>query len=164
MTSSAPVSAQAAIDIAADAREAWTVVADIASWPTWNPAIRHAVCEDELEVGTKFRFSTEIGTLKCRVTAIDAPRSLSWKGRLLVLGERQTWHFEPTPQGVRVSVIAEMTGLAARLFRRRLQTRLQDVMDALVQLLRLEAEARSTEEREDAARLTAAEGATPPHG
>jgi len=154
------MSAQAGVEIAASEREVWTVLADIASWPTWNPAVRHAVCAEalELEVGTKFRFSTEIGTLKCRVTSVDAPRSLSWKGRVLILGERQTWRLEPTETGTRVEVEAEMTGLGARIFRRRLDERLQRVMGALVELLRLESEVRSAEEREDAARAAAAEG------
>ena len=91
--------AYAEVDIVASEREVWTVLADVASWPTWNPAIRHAVRDEELEVGTRFRFSTEIGTLKCRVTEVDAPNLLSWKGRVLLLGERQTWRLEPRTDG-----------------------------------------------------------------
>jgi len=152
------VSAYAEIDIAASDREVWTVLADVASWPTWNPAIRHAVCGDELEVGTKFRFSTEIGTLSCRMTEVDAPQRLSWKGRVLVLGERQTWRIEPGPEGTHVSVHAEMTGLGSRLLKRRLTERLQNVIDAVLELLRLESEARSVDERDDARRAAALEG------
>jgi carbon monoxide dehydrogenase subunit G len=150
--SSAPVRAQAQIDIAATDREVWTVLADIASWPTWNPAIRGAVCDEDLEVGTRFRFATEIGSLKCRVTRVDAPRSLAWQGRVLVLWERQAWQLVPGPDGTRVSVQAEMTGLVARLLRRRLTDRLEAVLDAVLQLLRLEAEVRVQDEREVAAR------------
>lgn len=153
--SSAPVSAYAEVDIAATEREVWTVLADVASWPTWNPAVRHAVCDEEMEVGTRFHFSTEIGKLSCRVTEVDAPHRLSWKGRVLVLGERQVWQLEPGATGTRVSVHAEMTGLGSRLFRHRLSERLQRVLDALVQLLRLEAETRAVEEREDAQRANA---------
>lgn len=142
--------AQAEVDIAASEREVWTVLADIASWPTWNPAIRHAMRDEQLEVGTRFRFSTELGTLKCRVTRIDAPNLLSWKGRVLLLGERQTWRLEPGPAGTHVSVVGEMTGPVSRLFGRRLDARLQRVLDAVVQLLRLEAEVRAVEEREHA--------------
>ena len=147
--------AHAEIDIAASDREVWSVLADIASWPTWNPAIRHARCDEGMEVGTKFRFAVELGTLKCRITDVDAPRTLSWKGRVLLLGERQTWRLEPGLAGTHVAVVAEMTGPVARLFRRRLDERLQRVLDAVVQLLKLEAEVRSTEEREDAARMAA---------
>ena len=148
------VKAQAGVDIAAPTRDCWTVLADIASWPTWNPAVRHAVCNDglELEVGSRFRFSTELGTLKCRVTKVDAPQLLAFRARVLLLGERQVWRLAPTDTGTRLDVEAEMTGPISWLFRRRLDARLQRVMDALVQLIRLEAETRATEAREEAAR------------
>jgi uncharacterized protein YndB with AHSA1/START domain len=157
--SSAPVSAQADFVVAAPARETWTVLADIASWPTWNPAVRHAVCDvDVLEVGTRFRFATEIGTFKCRVTRVDAPRLFAWKGRVLMIGERQVWELAPNPAGTHVMVRAEMTGLVARLLRRRLTDRLQNVLDGLVRLLCLEVEARVIEERETESRAAEAAG------
>ena len=140
--------AHAEVDIAASEREVWTVLADIASWPTWNPAIRHAARDEQLEVGTGFRFSTELGTLKCRVTQVDAPNLLEWKGRVLLLGERQTWRLERRAEGTHVTIEGEMTGPVAFLFSRRLDARLQRVLDAVVQLLRLEAEVRALEERE----------------
>jgi uncharacterized protein YndB with AHSA1/START domain len=156
------VIAQAAVDIAAPQREVWAVLADIDAWPTWNPAVRYAVCETELqlEVGTRFRFSTELGTLKCRITRVDAPRILAWKARVLLLGERVTWRLEPTEQGTHVEVEAQMTGPVSRLFRRRLDARLQRVMDSLVRLLRLEAEARTADKQAEAARAAASEEVT----
>jgi uncharacterized protein YndB with AHSA1/START domain len=141
----APVSAQATIEIAASAREVWSVLADVAAWPTWNPAIREATATDELEVGSRFHFSTEMGTLRCHVTEVDAPRQFGWRGRVLSIGERQVWRLEPFAGGTRVEVEARMTGLAAWLFRRRLTERLDRVLDALVRLLQLEAEARAAE-------------------
>ena len=146
------MSAYAEIDIAAPRPEVWGILADVASWPTWNPAIRHAVRDEELEVGARFRFSTEIGTLKCRFTAIESPRSLSWKGRVLALGERQAWILESTDSGTHVTVLAEMTGPVSRLMRRRLTERLQAVILSVLQLLRLEAEVRSAETAEEVAR------------
>ena len=156
--SSAPGSAYAEIDIAASRPEVWAILTDVAAWPTWNPAIRQSVRDPQLEVGSKFRFSTEIGTLKCRFTDIDSPRTFSWKGRVLVLGERQTWVLEPTDSGTRVSVHAEMTGLASRLLRRRLTERLQGVIDSVLQLLRLEAEVRTNEARDESERVAQGQG------
>ena len=128
------------------------ILADVASWPTWNPAIRESFRDDELEVGSRFRFSTEIGTFKCRFTQVDGPHSLAWKGRVLALGERQRWILASTDAGTRVSVHAEMTGFAARLLRRRLSERLEAVVQSMPQLLRLEAEVRVAEAQENAAR------------
>lgn len=157
------MSAHAQIDIAAPRPEVWAILADVDAWPTWNPAIRESVRDAELEVGSKFRFSTEIGTLKCKVTSVDAPHSLTWKGRVLVLHERQTWLLEPTDTGTRVVVEAEMTGLVSRLFRRRLNERLQAVVESVVQLLRLEAEMRTAEAQEEAARAAESEARARAH-
>ena len=57
------MSAYAEIDIAAPRREVWGILADVASWPTWNPAIRQSVRDEDFEVGSRFRFSTEILSL-----------------------------------------------------------------------------------------------------
>ncbi len=161
--SSAPVSAYAEIDIAAPRPEVWAILTDVASWPTWNPAIRHAARDEELEVGARFRFSTEIGTLKCRFTSIDSPRSFSWKGRVLVLAEQQAWILESTDNGTHVTVLAEMTGPVSRLMKRRLTERLQSVILSVTQLLRLEAEVRTTDAAEEAARAAEIEGRARAH-
>ena len=152
------MSAHAEIDIAADERAVWTVIADIASWPTWNPAVREAVFTAELETGARFRFSTPLGSIKCRLTVVDAPHYLAWKGRLLTMSHRQAWRIEARPIGTHVSTDASMGGLGARLFKRRLNERLRGEVDALVRLLKLEAEARSIEMREDAAKIAATKG------
>jgi len=157
------VSAYAEIDIAASRREVWGILTDVASWPTWNPAIRHATRDEQFEVGSRFRFSTEIGTLKCRATALDSPRSFSWKGRVLVLGERQTWTLDTTETDTHVAVHAEMTGLASRLLKGRLTERMQAVVDSVLDLLRLESEVRTVEAKEDAARAAEIEGRARAH-
>ena len=154
----APLSAHAEIDIAADEREVWTVIADIAAWPTWNPAVREAVFEGQLESGASFRFSTPFGSIKCKLSEVDAPRVLSWTGRLLTVRERQTWRLESNATGTHASIDATLTGLGARLFRARLAERLQGELDAMVQLLKLEAEVRSVEEHEAAARRASDDG------
>lgn len=148
--------AQAQIDIAASEREVWTVVADIASWPTWNPAVRQAVFTSDLDVGSRFRYATALGATTCRLTLVDAPRALAWKGRLLTMLHRQVWRVERGPSGTAASAHASLSGLGAWLFRRRLTERLQGELDALVQLLKLEAEARASEERADEAQAAAA--------
>ncbi len=139
---SAPVSAHAEIDIAASEREVWTVIADIASWPTWNPGVREATVTAELEVGARFRYATPFGSIACRVTQVDAPHALASEGRLLTMRRRQSWHVSSRETGSHVLADASMSGLGARLFRRRLDARLQAELDALVRLLKLEAEAR----------------------
>jgi uncharacterized protein YndB with AHSA1/START domain len=154
----APGSVTASIDIKASPREVWSVLADIGAWPTWNPAVRQTVCDADLvvEVGSTFRFSNEMGTLKCRVVEADAPHRFAWQGRVLAIIERQRWRLVPGEDGTQATVEAEMSGLATRFFRRRLDDRLRSELDALVRLLQLEAESRSAEGIDDAARAAEA--------
>src|SRR3972149_8560133 len=50
----APVVARVEVEVAAEPRHVWSVLADIDSWPTWNPAVRDARLDGELEVGASF--------------------------------------------------------------------------------------------------------------
>ncbi len=136
------MSAHAEIDIAASEREVWTVIADIASWPTWNPGVREAIVTAELEVGARFRYVTPFGSIACRATQVDAPHALAWECRLLTMRRRQSWRLQAGPAGSHVLAVASMRGLGARLFRRRLDERLRGELDSLVRLLKLEAETR----------------------
>ncbi len=149
------MSAHAEIDIVATEREVWTVIADIASWPTWNPAVREAILDGELEVGSRFRYATVFGSMTCRLTDVDAPHSLAWGGRLLTMSQRQLWRIDQGSDRSHVRTEASMSGLGARLFKGRLSERLQAELDATVQLLKLEAEVRSTQSREGAGRTAA---------
>lgn len=141
---SGPVTAHADIAIAADAREVWAVLADIDAWATWNPAILEAALKDELEVGHRFRYATTFGVLRCRLRTVDAPRTLAWSSRLLTMAHRQEWSIHPTPDGCTVTTTASLSGIGARLFTTRLAVRLQAELAAVVQLLKLETEARIT--------------------
>jgi predicted RNA-binding Zn ribbon-like protein len=123
------------------------VLADIEAWPSWNPAIRDAVLEGGLEPGAHFDFATGPGTMSCRLREVDAPRSLAWSGRLMFIGHHQAWRIEPRGPGCRVEVHASLTGLIARLFRGRMGRQLRAGTEALLELLKLEAEARASESR-----------------
>jgi hypothetical protein len=148
---SGPVAARAAIEISANARAVWAVIADIDAWPTWNPAVRQAALKDDLEVGRKFRYATTVGDLRCKLREVDAPRSLAWSSRLLTMAYRQAWSIEPSAQGCRAATAASWSGVGARLFKARLDARLPADLGAVVQLLKLEVEARAAETTDDAA-------------
>jgi hypothetical protein len=149
------VSAHATIDVAAEERIVWAVIADIAAWPTWDPSMRHATFDADLESGAAFRYVSALGSIKCRLIRVEAPRELAWRGRLLATTMQQTFRIEPTQSGCHVSVDATLSGVLARILRRRLQARVQAELDSVVRLLRLEAEVRSSAEREEAARREA---------
>jgi uncharacterized protein YndB with AHSA1/START domain len=138
----APVAAHSVVEVAASPREVWSVLADIESWSIWNPAIREIWLEDDLEIGTHFRWATGPGTITFRLTEVDAPTRLAWSGAFMSLRHHQSWHIVVRPGGCVVTADEVMTGLAARLFSKRLKRTLQQDLDTWVGLLKLEAEAR----------------------
>ena len=140
-----PVFVRSSVDIVASDRDVWAVLADIGSWPTWNPAIRQSVFDAELEVGARFSFLTSSGSLRCRLVAVDAPRLLAWSGRLMTVRHRQSWTVDARPNGCRASLAASADGLAARIFRRRMIEQFTEEVSTTLELLRLEAETRSSE-------------------
>lgn len=147
-TLSGPVAARAEIDIEAPQRVVWAVLADIDAWPTWNPAVREAALRDELEVGGRFRFADALGALRCSLREVDAPRSLAWSGRVMLVRHRQAWWIEPAGDGSRVATEAAISGVGVWIFKSRFDERLQADLDAQVQLLKLEAENRAAEDAE----------------
>ncbi len=143
------------MDIAAEERIVWAIIADIAAWPTWNPSLRQVSSVAELEAGARFRYISALGSVSCRLAQVDAPREFAWRGRAWTMTLQQTCRIGSHAEGSHVSIDASLSGLIARVFRRRLQTSLQDDLDSLLRLLRLEAEVRSSSERDEAARREA---------
>jgi hypothetical protein len=77
------------IEIDASAERVWAVLTDFAAFPEWNPFITSI--EGEPVVGSRLRVRIappggRAMTFKPAVKTADAPRELSWFGRLLVPG------------------------------------------------------------------------------
>lgn len=153
--------AQAEIEVDASPRQVWSVLADIAEWPTWNPVVRSATAPAELEAGAAFRRAAGQGTISARLLTVDAPRALAWRDRSLGLRAVHAWTIEERPTGCTVTIEACLTGIPARLLAGRLRRSTQQQLEAWVRLLKLEAETRAADADEtdetDAGRTDAGE-------
>ena len=77
------------IEIAARPERVWGILTDFASYPRWNPFIRHI--SGELEVGERLEVRLEPPdsrgiTLRPTVLSAEPNRQLRWLGHLLVPG------------------------------------------------------------------------------
>jgi len=57
----APVFATGEIEMAADPETVWAVMADIGSWPDWNPDITEATVHGPMQTGTTFDWKSGPG-------------------------------------------------------------------------------------------------------
>ena len=150
----APVLASAEADIEADPAIVWAVLADIAAWPEWNPAVRSASLPGDLRVGATFRWAAGPGTITSRLVTVDPPRLLAWTGRSMGLRAAHAWRVAPSADGSSVRTEESLSGLPARLFAGRLRRTLQADLEAWVRLLKLESESRAADEDAVGSRVT----------
>lgn len=112
------------IDIVAAPERVWEILTDFASYPRWNPFIRHI--DGTPEAGKTLRACIEPSggrglTIRPTVLIADRARELRWLGRLLIPGIFDGEHrfvIEPLPDGtVRFHQSERFSGLLVPLLR-----------------------------------------------
>lgn len=126
----APVIARAETEVPAPPERVFTLISDIAAWPTWNPDVRAASIEGPLVAGTHFRWKAGPSTISSRLEVVEPPRRIVWTGT--TLGIRAVHAYELTARGGRTLVVTEESwdGLLARLLRARLGQVLQRSLES----------------------------------
>jgi hypothetical protein len=135
------------IEIQAPAERVWEILMDFASFPEWNPFIRHA--SGEAKTGAKIEVYLQPSdakgmTFRPTVLKAEPNRELRWLGHLLVPGLFDGEHIftiEPL-EADRVRFVQReiFKGLLVRLFARGLDTDTQRGFEEMNQALKLRAE------------------------
>ncbi len=140
----APVFSEGRIEVDASPETVWDVLADIASWPTWNPDVESIALQGPVDEGSVFRWKAGPGTIVSTLRRVDRPRVLGWTGRTMGVRAKHVWRFEPSGRGTTVSMRESFDGLVARLLRTRLQQQLDATTPKGLEALKAEAERRSS--------------------
>lgn len=138
---------RSAVDIEASADKVWREFTDFASFPSWNPLIRHA--SGRLVPGTRLLIKLALGrrlvTLRPTVTVVEPERELRWQLRQRIPGlfeVERVFRFEPRGQSQARFVQSETgTGLLAPLLVPLLRRTVLRGYRALDQALKARAEA-----------------------
>ena len=71
----------ATVEIAAPARQVWTLLTDTHAWSSWGPSVRDVECDERfIGANSRGRVQTAIGIwLPFEVTALDPGEYWSWK-------------------------------------------------------------------------------------
>jgi uncharacterized protein YndB with AHSA1/START domain len=92
---SAPVVAEGEIEIAASPETVWDVLADISSWPKWNPDVKSVSLDGDVAEGSEFRWKAGPGTITSTIRRLEQPRFIGWTGRTLGIGAVHVYRLEP---------------------------------------------------------------------
>jgi uncharacterized protein YndB with AHSA1/START domain len=138
----APVVGSSEVEIAATPEVAWEVLTAIARWPSWNPAVKSASFDGEVDEGAAFHWKAGPGTITSTIQDVEPPRRIAWTGTSFGIRAIHVHTFEPQAGGTRVRTEESYDGLVARLLRRRLQSVLDTTLEGELQHLKAEAERR----------------------
>ncbi|KIH98052.1 Shy6-polyketide cyclase [Streptomonospora alba] len=120
----APVVVRRSIHVGAPLQRVWRLLADVPSWPRWQPEITAARAAGPLAVGDTFRWSTAGLDIESTVYAVEAPRRILWGGSAHGIVGVHLWTFEEAGSSVRVRteeswdgepVRADVAGMRAAL-------------------------------------------------
>ncbi|MBD3367183.1 MAG: polyketide cyclase [Candidatus Eisenbacteria bacterium] len=139
----APVSAVAETRIAAPADVAWSTLADLNTWPDWNPDVEAMRHNGRVEPGSRFRWKAGGLSIASRFVDVVRPDLLSWTGRALGLRAAHRWTFTEVDGGTVVRTEETFDGLLTRIMPGKLRATLATSLEHALEALGRESERRA---------------------
>lgn len=130
------VAASRETQVEASPEVVWRLLARIEEWPSWNPDVKRAELDGDLEPGSVFRWKAGPSTITSTLTVVDAPHSIAWTGKTLGIRASHSWHLEGQGPNTIVRTEESYDGLVARVFSGPLQTTLEKALDTALDGLR----------------------------
>jgi carbon monoxide dehydrogenase subunit G len=140
MHNGAPVVSATEIEIDAPQDVVWDVLTAIDRWPSWNPAVKSASLQGNLEEGAVFRWKAGPSTIVSRLEDLEPPRRIAWSGRSMGITAFHVHTLEQRNGHTLISTKESYQGLIARIFSGRLRRMLDDTLRDGLRHLKTEAE------------------------
>lgn len=120
----APVVVRRDVVIDAPQPRVWQLLADVSSWPAWQPDITAAAADHPLRTDSTFRWSTAGLDIESTVYSLQAPHRVLWGGTAHGITGIHLWTFDAIGSSVQVHteeswsghpVLADVDGMRAAL-------------------------------------------------
>jgi len=136
----APVLAKVEIEIEANLDTVWNIMADIQSWPNWNPDVKDVVLHGDLKPGTHFQWKAGPGKITSVLQNVEPPHLLAWTGKTMGVNAIDVFKFEFVNGKTIVKEEESWEGLLSRAMHGRLQKMLEESLESGLKYLKAEAE------------------------
>jgi uncharacterized protein YndB with AHSA1/START domain len=140
----AAVIAEAEIEVAAPPETVWEVISDLERWPSWNPEVKSLALSGPVAPGSEFRWKAGGVGIRSQLEEVEPPRKIGWTGKAVGLRARHVYNLGRRDDATIVTTTESFDGVAARLFRKRMQATLETSLDKGLDHLKAEAERRSS--------------------
>ena len=124
----AQITASGTVEVSATPAEVWTILSDIAGWPSWNADVREARLLGDLAPGSRFTWRAGPGTITSVLRSVEPERELGWTGSTMGVHAVHVWRLEATPRGTRVTTEESWTGWPTRLMHKRMERTLRQAV------------------------------------
>lgn len=142
---SAPAVASVETFIDAPPPVVWAVLADLRTWPEWNPDVGSLDLDGPLAPGSEFRWTSGGVRIRSTIREVAQEQRIGWTGQApLGIQAVHTWSFEPEAGGTRVRTEESFEGLLTRLFSGSMQKMLGAALEKNMGALKAEAERRKS--------------------
>lgn len=142
VNTAAPVRGWGDLKVDADAATVWSVMSEIADWPSWSKDISAARLLGPLAPGSKFEWQAGPGKIRSTLLAVEPGHKLAWTGTTMGVRAIHVWRIERRGDQTYVVTEESWEGLLASLLRRSMRRRLQAAIDEGLPYLKAEAERR----------------------
>ncbi|MCB9649148.1 MAG: SRPBCC family protein [Deltaproteobacteria bacterium] len=140
----APVQATAELVIEAPPEVVWATLADIASWPEWNPDVARAALNGALAAGTTFSWKAGGMAIESQLVAVMKPGTLGWTGRTFGTRAVHMSFFKAHERGTRAVTEESFAGPLPWLLRGMMRKMLKRSLASGLEVLKAEAERRAS--------------------
>jgi hypothetical protein len=139
---SAPVTAEAEIEVAAPIATVWGLITGVDDWPNWNPDVKSASLDGPFAEGSEFRWKAGPGTIRSTVQHVEPPGLMAWTGRTMGVDAVHVHRLTAHDGGTTVRTEESWNGFLPKLMRRTLRRSLERSLDSELDHIKAAAEQR----------------------
>ena len=136
----APVLVKAEIEIDADPETVWNIIADIESWPHWNPDVKSARLQGEFKPGTQFLWKAGPAKITSLIQDVDPPHTLAWTGKIMGINAIHVWDIQVVDDKTIVQTEESWDGLMSSAMHDQLEEMLEKSLYSALNNLKTECE------------------------
>lgn len=113
----APIHARHSVVIEAPREVVWSVLTDVATWPSWQTSVTEAHAPAKLAPGATFRWTNKGSAITSTLARVTDQREIAWTGSVSIAKAIHVWRLEePSAGRTRVDVEETMDGFMLTAF------------------------------------------------
>ncbi len=132
----APLSAQATIVIAAPLGRVWEALTGIDRWPEWQADVSSARLNGNLAAGSTFRWKARGLRITSTIQELEPRRRIGWTGTSIGMSAIHIWTLGEHEGGTRVTTEESLAGWFPRILRMSSPRFLEDSLARSLQVLK----------------------------